>query len=123
MHRMSPAILLRKRLRARNLECLSHHWRSRIRLTSADRYGICAFRNDRVARSAHYTQVAIRQHEANLLRLTGLQVNALKAAQSPQGCSGHIWEAEVELSNFVALVLSGICDPHRGDKRISRADR
>src|ERR1039458_7733668 len=110
--------LLRQLLRPHYLEGSRHRRRSCIRLASANRHRVSAFRNDRFARFAYHAQIAILQLEAHLPRFTWVQVYALEAAQSAQRSTRHTREAEVKLRDFIALALSRICHRHfRSDER------
>src|ERR1700761_2993841 len=61
--------------------------------------------------------------ELNLLARSGLQVNALEAAQCTQGCAGYVGKLQVYLRDLVSLELSNVGYCRANSEGIGWTDR
>ena len=73
-----------------NVECFAQCLRRSPRLAAADRDGIIAFSDDRLAGFGDHAQVARLQIELHLLRRARFEMNALESAQRRCGAPGTL---------------------------------
>ena len=113
-HRMRFLKLLWQRVLAVNMEVATYARYSGIGLPTTDAECVISLSDDRIAILGHHAQITRLQIEVNLLRSAGLEMNAMKSAESNAGRALFIREFEIKLHYFVSRDVAGV-----GDGRVS----
>src|SRR6185437_15490600 len=97
-------------------------WTPRPRLAAADRNCIFTFGDDDVSGFRYHAEIATLQVKFDHLARTRFEMDALESAKSADWRTGDVRKLEIELRDFVAHEMAGVCYGHGDVERLAGID-